>query len=79
MLRRSTTTLVGATARRAMSTKTIPSWATVDPWTMSAATPAVGKNLCGGVWSEAKAQHAVIEKTYSGDHENPAVEDIPPL
>ena len=44
-----------------MSSKTVPSWATVNPWTMSAATPAVGKNLCGGVWTEAKAQKAIID------------------
>ena len=28
---------------------------------MSAATPAVGKNLCGGVWSTAAKQHAIID------------------
>jgi len=28
---------------------------------MSASSPAVGKNLCGGVWTEAAKQHAVID------------------
>jgi len=46
-------------ASRAMSF--VPSWATADPWTMSAATPAVGKNLCGGVWSETKATQNIID------------------
>ena len=48
-----------AGARRHMSF--VPSWATIDPYTMSAASPAVGKNLCGGVWSDAKATHTVID------------------
>ena len=39
----------------------IPSWATADPATMSAATPAIGKNLCGGEWTEARSQHAVVD------------------
>ena len=45
--------------RRAMGY--VPSWATVDPWVMSAATPAVGKNLVGGVWSSAAMQDTVID------------------
>jgi hypothetical protein len=45
--------------RRAMGY--VPSWATVDPWAMSAATPAVGKNLVGGVWSSAAKQSTVID------------------
>ena len=53
--------LAVAAGQRAMSSKTVPSWATVNPWTMSAATPAIGKNLCGGVWTEAKAQKAIID------------------
>lgn len=28
---------------------------------MSAATPAIGKNLCGGVWSDAKSTHAIVD------------------
>ena len=39
----------------------IPPWATADPATMSAATPAIGKNLCGGEWMEARSQHAVVD------------------
>ena len=46
---------------RALSTKAIPSWATIDPYTMSAATPAIGKNLCGGEWMETKSQHAIVD------------------
>ena len=46
---------------RSMSSKVVPSWATIDPWSMSAATPAVGKNLVGGEWVEAASQHSVID------------------
>ena len=59
MLRSSSAVRRLAVARRAMSS--IPSWATVDPRTMSAATPAVGQNLCGGVWSGAKETHAIVD------------------
>eukprot|EP00930_Biecheleria_cincta_P069895 TRINITY_DN57570_c0_g1_i1.p1 TRINITY_DN57570_c0_g1~~TRINITY_DN57570_c0_g1_i1.p1 ORF type:complete len:549 (+),score=99.64 TRINITY_DN57570_c0_g1_i1:49-1695(+) len=38
-----------------------PSWATVDPATMSAATPAEGMNLCGGSWSKAKATQDIVD------------------
>jgi len=55
-----------ASSARLMSTKTVPSWATVDPWAMSAATPAVGKNLCGGVWSDAAKQHGVTDPLIGG-------------
>ena len=56
------TTDVLVVGRRALSTKpALPSWATVDPWEMSAAAPAFGKNLCGGVWTEAKTQHSVVD------------------
>ena len=51
---------------RLMSTKTVPSWATVDPWAMSPATPAVGKNLCGGVWSDTAKQHGVTDPLNGG-------------
>ena len=46
---------------RARMMSTVPSWATVDPWKMSAAAPAVGKNLCGGVWMESKKQETIID------------------
>jgi 1-pyrroline-5-carboxylate dehydrogenase len=46
-------------ASRAMSS--VPSWATVDPWSMSAASPATGKNLVGGEWVDANATHGVID------------------
>lgn len=51
--------LAAVSSWRAMST--VPSWATVDPWTMSADKPAVGKNLCGGVWTDAAATHAIVD------------------
>ncbi|KAL1528800.1 hypothetical protein AB1Y20_010125 [Prymnesium parvum] len=44
--------------RRWLST---PVWATVDPATMSAAKPAIGKNLVGGRWTDTAAQHAVVD------------------
>ena len=40
---------------------TVPSWATVDPFTMSAASPAVGRNLVGGKWCDAASQHSVVD------------------
>ena len=40
---------------------TVPSWATVDPWKMSAAAPAIGKNLVGGQWTDAASTHAIID------------------
>ena len=46
---------------RALSSKVVPAWATVDPWSMSASTPAVGKNLVGGEWTEAATQHSIID------------------
>ena len=51
--------VIARVGRRHMSS--IPSWATADPATMSAATPAIGKNLCGGEWMEARSQHAVVD------------------
>ena len=39
----------------------MPAWATVDPDRMSAASPAIGKNLVGGEWVEAASQHSVID------------------
>ncbi|KAL3918516.1 MAG: hypothetical protein SGPRY_005988 [Prymnesium sp.] len=39
----------------------LPSWATVDPSGMSAARPAIGKNLVGGQWSDTSTQHTVID------------------
>ena len=39
----------------------VPSWATVDPWSMSAASPAVGQNLVGGKWCDAASQHSVVD------------------
>ena len=51
--------VIARVGRRHMSS--IPSWATADPATMSAATPAIGKNLCGGEWTEARSQHAVVD------------------
>lgn len=42
----------------------LPEWATVDPDTMSAATPAVGANLCDGRWlepSETAATQDIID------------------
>ena len=39
----------------------VPSWATVDPFTMSAASPAVGRNLVGGKWCDAASQHSVVD------------------
>ena len=42
-------------------TSTVPSWATVDPFTMSAASPAVGRNLVGGKWCDAASQHSVVD------------------
>ena len=47
------------TGLRRMST--VPSWATVDPFTMSAASPAVGRNLVGGKWCDAASQHSVVD------------------
>lgn len=40
---------------------TVPSWATVDPFAMSTASPAVGRNLVGGKWCDAAAQHSVVD------------------
>ena len=51
--------VIARVGRRHMSS--IPSWATADPATMSAATPAIGKNLCGGEWTEARPQHAAVD------------------
>ena len=48
-----------ASGLRRMST--VPSWATVDPFTMSAASPAVGRNLVGGKWCDAASQHSVVD------------------
>ena len=48
-------------ARALSSTPALPPWATCDPWSMSAASPAIGKNLVGGVWTEAKVQHEIID------------------
>ena len=28
----------------------LPTWATVDPYTMSGSSPAIGENLCNGKW-----------------------------
>ena len=47
------------TGLRRMST--VPSWATVDPFKMSAASPAVGRNLVGGKWCDAASQHSVVD------------------
>jgi hypothetical protein len=55
--RRSVTRALSQHARCA----SVPAWATVDPWKMSGAEPAVGKNLCGGVWSDAKSTHDIID------------------
>jgi len=39
----------------------VPEWATANPYTMGPATPAVGKNLVGGRWTETAAQEVVID------------------
>ena len=39
----------------------IPSWATVDPETMSKSSPAIGKNLVGGQWTDTATQHEVLD------------------
>ena len=59
VLRRGLSAVRAVSQRRAMGT--VPSWATADPWAMSAATPAVGKNLVGGVWTDAAKQYMVID------------------
>ena len=50
---------------RAMSSR-VPEWATCDPWAMSAVVPAVGKNLVGGNWCSAAAQHGVVDPLNGG-------------
>eukprot|EP00931_Biecheleriopsis_adriatica_P017333 TRINITY_DN12467_c0_g1_i2.p1 TRINITY_DN12467_c0_g1~~TRINITY_DN12467_c0_g1_i2.p1 ORF type:complete len:551 (-),score=109.82 TRINITY_DN12467_c0_g1_i2:86-1738(-) len=39
----------------------VPSWATVDPSTMSPEKPAIGMNLCGGTWSKAKQEKEIVD------------------
>jgi len=61
---------------------TVPSWATIDPWTMSADKPAVGKNLCGGVWMDAATTHAVVDPLNGEEFclvPNTTVEEIGPF
>lgn len=38
-----------------------PSWATVDPETMSAGKPAEGMNLCGGAWTTSKYSQEIVD------------------
>jgi 1-pyrroline-5-carboxylate dehydrogenase len=66
MLRGTLSTVRGSALRRVSSihsirTFSVPSWATVDPDTMSASAPAIGKNLCGGKWSDAATTHDIID------------------
>lgn len=71
-----------AKLRRGARPLSVPSWATVDPFTMSAAAPAVGKNLCGGIWMEAKAQHTVIDPLNGDPYmivPNTSMEEIGPF
>ena len=60
-MRSSVSSMRSVIARVGRRHASIPSWATADPATMSAATPAIGKNLCGGEWTEARSQHAVVD------------------
>jgi len=39
----------------------LPSWATVDPWDMSDASPARAQNLAGGEWRETAEYKAIID------------------
>ena len=38
----------------------LPSWATVDPWAMSGASPQQGMNLVDGEWSAAAATKPMV-------------------
>ena len=66
MLSSTARNLLRVSRSRQMSTTqhALPSWATVDPTTMSATHPAVGANLCGGRWlsaSETKMTQDIID------------------
>jgi len=39
----------------------LPSWATVDPDAMCSSSPGIGRNLCGGEWSDAAKTMDVID------------------
>eukprot|EP00434_Breviolum_minutum_P024381 symbB.v1.2.021531.t1/scaffold1865.1/size98072/8 len=54
----SRTVFVSAGRRRSFAS---PSWATVDPETMSASTPAEGLNLCGGNWTTSKYSQEIVD------------------
>mmetsp|Transcript_57659 Transcript_57659/g.122656 ORF Transcript_57659/g.122656 Transcript_57659/m.122656 type:complete len:555 (-) Transcript_57659:366-2030(-) len=43
------------------SKHSVPSWATVDPDAICAASPGIGKNLCGGEWSDAAKTMDIID------------------
>ncbi|CAE7415438.1 FIS1, partial [Symbiodinium necroappetens] len=47
--------------RRACRGLAAPAWATVDPATLSAASPAEGMNLCGGSWAKAKRTQDIVD------------------
>ena len=40
---------------------TLPSWATVDPSTMSASQPATAQNLINGKWTNAAKTHGIVD------------------
>lgn len=39
----------------------LPSWATVDPWALSAASPHAVKNLLNGEWVSAKENTVIVD------------------
>ena len=42
-----------APTRRTFQQGALPAWATVDPWAMSGAAPAKGRNFVDGEWRDA--------------------------
>ena len=51
-----------APTRRTFQQGALPAWATVDPWAMSGAAPAKGRNFVDGEWRDA----AITDELYDG-------------
>jgi len=70
-------------AFRTAPMSTVPSWATVDPYTMSGDAPGQGANLINGQWSSATASSKAVVDPMNGEeffnYPNLSLEEAKPL